>query len=88
MFFVYVLINLENKKTYIGQTRDLQKRLNQHNCLQTNYIGSYTNKFAHNWKYLYVEALGSRREAICREKWFKTGVGREFIRELIELRPT
>ncbi len=88
MFFVYVLINLENIKTYVGQTIDLQKRLDQHNSVHANYTGSYTNRFAHNWKYLYVEASSTRSGALRREKWLKSGVGRQFIRELVELRPS
>ena len=85
MFFVYVLINQENKQTYVGQTDDLQRRLDRHNHVIPNYTGSYTSRFEHSWKYLYVEGCSTREAAMIQEKWFKTGVGRDSIREIIKL---
>jgi len=44
MFWVYTIYNLLQQKIYIGQTNDLQKRLNRHNKLLLNKKTSYTSK--------------------------------------------
>ncbi|MCF7846338.1 MAG: GIY-YIG nuclease family protein [Candidatus Peribacteraceae bacterium] len=73
MFKVYVLTNKKGK-IYIGQTRDLEKRLFEHNSSGSG----YTSKFR-PWKLAYFEEFPSRSEAMPRERFLKTGKGREEI---------
>ncbi|PXY38640.1 endonuclease, partial [Flavobacterium cheongpyeongense] len=35
------------------------------------------------WKVIYVEFFDAKAEAIKKEKYLKTGIGREFIKNLI-----
>jgi len=41
---------------------------------------SFTSKNKGLWKLIYFESYNNRQEAIKREKWLKTGVGRDFIK--------
>ncbi|WP_163381391.1 GIY-YIG nuclease family protein [Cyclobacterium sp. SYSU L10401] len=79
MFTVYALYSEKFDKIYIGFTSDLQKRLISHNELGTK---GWTIKFR-PWKLIHTETFESKNEAMDREKYLKTGVGREFIRNLI-----
>jgi len=76
-YFVYVLKNMNNK-LYIGQTSDIDKRILEHN----EFGNGYTSKFR-PWKFVYLENFSSRKEAMAREEYFKTGVGREFVKNKI-----
>ncbi|MFT5125357.1 MAG: putative endonuclease [Kiritimatiellia bacterium] len=77
MYFVYVLLNPDGR-TYVGQTNDLGRRLTQHN--DPNYRGTlHTKRHQGPWKLIHQETFASRSEAMRREKYFKTGVGREII---------
>jgi len=73
MFTVYV-IRSERGIRYIGFTEDLPKRLGQHNTRMSRFT---SRDF--NWKLVYKEEYSTRAEAMSREKWLKSGVGREFL---------
>ena len=77
-YYVYVLRSQTSGKTYIGQTKDLEKRLWAHN----SGLSPYT-KGRGPWGLLYHEEFETRGEAMKREKFFKTGKGREFLKEII-----
>lgn len=79
MFTVYVLYSEKFNKIYIGFTSDLEKRLISHNELGKK---GWTIKFR-PWKVIHTEEFESKKEAMNREKYLKTGAGREFIRSLI-----
>ncbi len=74
MFWVYVLL-LENGQKYIGQTNNLQRRLNEHKTGRSQYTRK--NKIR---KLLYFEKCKTRSEAIKKEKFLKSGKGREWIK--------
>jgi putative endonuclease len=80
MFTVYILYSPKYKKTYAGQTSDLGKRMDFHN---EKSISTFTSKFR-PWILLYSENFPTRIEVMKREKWFKSGVGREFIKRIKE----
>jgi len=71
---VYIIQNPRGK-IYIGQTHDVRKRLVDHNESSTGYTSKYRP-----WKLIYSEKLASRRMAMAREKYLKTGVGRDWIK--------
>jgi putative endonuclease len=76
MYFTYVLQSLMTNKFYYGSTQDLEKRLEVHNSGLVN----YTSKFM-PWILVYSETFETRIEAMKREKYFKTGAGRDFIKK-------
>ena len=81
-YHVYILVNPDGK-TYIGQTNDLERRLEQHN--DPNWRGTlHTKRHSGPWHLLHSEKFGTRAEAIRRERELKTGKGRDWIkRELL-----
>jgi len=83
MFYVYVIKNNERGKIYTGHTSDLKSRLKRHNGLLKNKARSFTSKNKGIWKLIYGEKYETREKAIKREKWLKSGVGREYIKKYI-----
>ncbi|WP_281232053.1 GIY-YIG nuclease family protein [Flavobacterium gelatinilyticum] len=79
-FVVYILFSEKFNKNYTGFTSNLIERFKSHNLLATK---GYTAKYR-PWEVVYVEFFNSKNEAIKREKYFKTGTGREFIKKLID----
>jgi len=79
-FVVYILYSEKFNKNYTGFTSNLIERFKSHNFLAAK---GYTIKFR-PWKVVYVEFFKTKSEAIQREKYLKTGVGREFIKNLIQ----
>jgi putative endonuclease len=73
MFTVYVIQSARGKR-YTGHTYDLERRLLEHNSGLCK-----TTKVDNNWQVIYSEEFATKGEAIKRERWMKTGVGREFI---------
>jgi putative endonuclease len=77
MYFVYSIYNAQNRKFYIGQTKDLQERLKLHN---EKAFKGYTARFDGLWILIYSEACETREDALKREKQLKSYRGREFIK--------
>jgi putative endonuclease len=80
MYTVYAIYNKTAKKYYIGQTKDIKKRLTLHN---NHTFKSYTSRFPGEWLLIYQESAAIRSEALKREKQLKSGNGRMFIKSLI-----
>jgi putative endonuclease len=80
-FVVYILYSNNHNKTYVGFTSNLIERFKSHNLIGTK---GYTIKFR-PWKVIHVEFYVSKNEAMQREKYFKTGKGREVIKSILLL---
>jgi putative endonuclease len=80
MYVVYAIYNETADKYYIGQTKDLEVRLNLHN---TKTFRGYTSRFDGLWKVIYSEEVSTRSEALLREKQLKSYQGRQFIKKYI-----
>lgn len=78
MYTVYVLYSSVYDKHYTGYTSDIESRLKSHNELSTK---GFTLKYR-PWKLIYSEKFETKSEAMKREKYLKTGVGRNFIKSL------
>ena len=74
-WFVYALRSQKDAGLYIGMTGDVKRRLAEHN---RGYNRS--TKSRRPFELMFVEELPSRQEARQREKFFKTGQGRELLR--------
>ncbi|MCH8012850.1 MAG: GIY-YIG nuclease family protein [Candidatus Marinimicrobia bacterium] len=74
MWTVYI-IKSEGGLFYRGITRDLKKRLSDHNTG----INKWTKR-GNNWKLIYSENYRTAKEARIREKYFKNTAGREWLR--------
>ena len=79
MFYTYVLLSEKDEKFYVGFTKDLRERLEKH---ETGKVKSTANR--RPLKLIYYEACLDERDSIKREKYFKTGFGRRFLRNRLE----
>jgi putative endonuclease len=76
-FFVYVLRSLKDNKYYVGQTSNLEARIDYHNAGRQK-----STKYRVPFKLVYYEELSSRMKAVKREKELKSGKGRDYIKTL------
>ena len=84
MFTTYVIKSVSTDKIYIGQAEDFEKRLKRHNKELSYNKKSYTAKNKGPWKLVYKEVFKTRTEALKREKYLKSHVGRDYIRLVIK----
>jgi putative endonuclease len=74
-FVVYILYSEEHNKIYTGYTSDLVSRFHSHNGLSSK---GWTKRYR-PWKVVYCEFYKAKQEAMLREKYLKSGSGREWI---------
>ena len=80
MYFVYVIKSKKDRKRYTGITDNLTRRINQHNR------GSKATPSTKNrgpFDLIYYEEVENSRVAREREKYLKSGIGREFLKNYI-----
>lgn len=77
MYFVYALRSINRNYIYVGMTSDLDKRINAHNRGYERTTKPYLP-----FNLIYTEKCENRKEARISEKYFKSGVGKEFLRTL------
>lgn len=80
MWYVYVLKSLKNGRLYTGYTRDLKNRFKEHNTKQG---GNYSSKNA-PFSLIFYEAYIDKRDATKGEMFFKTGYGREVLKDKVK----
>lgn len=80
MFYAYVIKSESSGKIYVGQTNNPELRVKRHNGLLKNKVGSYTSMNKGPWKIVYVEKFETRTEAIKREKFLKSHIGRDWLK--------
>ncbi|MBP6883140.1 GIY-YIG nuclease family protein [Candidatus Woesebacteria bacterium] len=79
MWFVYVLQGVKSKTFYKGLTNDLDRRIAQH------FLGrNQTTRKMLPVRLLHVEFCSSRLEARNLEKFYKSGFGREVLKEIAD----
>ena len=78
MWYVYVLKSLSTQRHYTGSTGNLERRLIEHNNGKTKSI-----KFLRPFVLIYKEEYNTRLEAIRREKFLKSGQGRQLLKEIL-----
>ncbi|HCX26012.1 MAG: endonuclease [Candidatus Collierbacteria bacterium GW2011_GWB1_45_35] len=79
-WYAYVLLSLKNGNLYKGITNDLERRISEHNLGKNR-----STKINAPWKIVYFEKFMTRDEARNREKFLKSGKGREFLKFIIPL---
>ena len=77
-YSVYILYSESSHKFYIGQTVDLEKRVNEHNTQLKN---AYTSKYR-PWKLVAFLEVDSRKIAMAIEKYLKKK-NRKFIERVV-----
>ena len=78
MYYLYVLRSLRDGMLYTGVTKDLQRRLREHQAGKTRSL-----RFRRPLALIYSETYPTRREAAARERFFKTPEGGVLKQRLI-----
>jgi len=78
MYYTYVLRSKKDNKLYVGFGKDWIKRLKEHNSGEIS-----STKARRPFEIVYFEACLSKKKAVAREKYFKTGFGRRFLKSRI-----
>ena len=82
MFSVYVIRSESTGRTYIGHTQDLQKRLKEHNDPDC-FSSKFTKRVPGPWLLVHEETYSTRSEAFRRERWLKSGYGRQYLKSIL-----
>jgi putative endonuclease len=75
MFYVYAILSLKRSYIYVGLTSDIERRIRQHNKGYEKTTKPYAP-----FQLIYSEQFDTRAEARKREKYLKSGAGKEFLR--------
>ncbi|EKB49669.1 GIY-YIG nuclease family protein [Cecembia lonarensis] len=79
MFYVYVLRSQKDKKFYTGFTKNLEKRLLEHN----NGLSAST-KYRIPFDLVYFEACLNQQDAMHREKYLKSTYGKRYLKNRLK----
>ena len=72
MFYCYALRSEKTGRRYVGSCEDLIDRIRRHNAGE-----SKATKHGVPWVLVHSESFATRAEAAQRERYYKTGRGRE-----------
>jgi len=72
MYYIYVLSSDKTGRRYTGSCENVDERLRQHNTGQ-----SKSTRAGRPWTLMYTEEFKTRAEAVRRERFLKTGAGRD-----------
>ena len=78
MYKVYVLKSIADGNFYYGFTNNLSRRLKEHNLGKIK-----TTKYRRPLEVMYYENVATLELARKREKYFKSGFGRKYIKNKI-----
>ncbi len=78
MDYVYVLWSKEDRKFYIGYTKDLARRLQEHENRQC-----HTTLRMKNPKFIFCESFVAESDAKRREEYFKTTKGKKTLKLML-----
>ena len=84
MYYIYVLVSCCGRRTYVGYTKDLAKRLEVPN---QGFVKS--SKAFRPFRILFIEECKTKGEARKRELYHKSRTGRRRLKEYMsKLRPS
>ncbi|MBI5728400.1 MAG: GIY-YIG nuclease family protein [Candidatus Magasanikbacteria bacterium] len=78
MWKVYILLSIYHRKTYVGSTDNLDRRMAQHNSANVRSTAHYIP-----WTLIYLECYPTEQDARNREKELKSASGRRYLKKAI-----
>jgi len=78
MYIVYILQSIKDGEHYTGYTMNIEKRLKEHNSGKTE-----STKRRRPFKVIHVESYQEKEEAKNRERFLKSGQGREELKKIL-----
>lgn len=79
MWYVYVIKSLRSDYWYTGVTNDLRKRFGQHQAGQRGWTKRHVP-----YKLIYYEASMHEADALARERYLKTGMGKRYLKNRLK----
>ena len=79
MFYAYILESIKTGELYIGSTKDIKRRLEEHN----NGL-NFSTKPYRPWKCIYYEACIEESDARRREGYLKTTQGGRLLKRRLK----
>ena len=77
MYYVYALSSLTRKYIYVGLTNSLERRVKQHQNGREQTTAPYRP-----FRLIHAELYATRKTAREREKYLKSGIGKEFLKAI------
>ena len=77
MFYIYVLKSKIRNYIYVGLTNNIARRTTQHNNGREKTTRAYAP-----FEIILTEKYNTRPEARIREKYLKSGIGKEYLKSL------
>lgn len=77
MYFVYAIKSQKDGRIYVGLSSNIKRRILEHNSGYT-----FSTKGFRPWKLIYKEEVKDRKGARIREKYFKSGFGKELLKSI------
>jgi len=78
MHYTYVLKSLKDNELYVGYSENLKNRFQEHS---DGHVPATVDR--RPLQLIYYEACLSKKRALYRERYFKTGFGRRFLKNRI-----
>jgi putative endonuclease len=79
MYCVYVIQSQKDKHFYTGLTSGLQNRFREHNAGRVS-----STKGRSPFELIYYEACLNEQDALSREKYLKSGMGKRYLRNRLK----
>jgi len=79
VYYVYVLASEVDGDWYTGSTPDLKRRIQRHNDGEVT-----STKSRRPLKLIYYEACLSAADAIARERYLKSGMGKRYLKNRLK----
>jgi putative endonuclease len=77
MYYVYAISSIAKNYIYVGLSADTKRRIAEHNDKKEKTTRSYAP-----FKTIIIEEYESRIKARKREKYLKSGAGKEYLKSL------
>jgi len=75
VFYVYAITSINRKYIYVGLTNNPKRRITQHQSKKEKTTAPYSP-----FKMVLIETFNTRQEARNREKYLKSGTGKEWLK--------
>lgn len=76
-YSIYAIKSCVDGRIYVGMSQNTEKRIKEHNQGQV-----FSTKGYRPWKIIYTEFIGDRKECRKKEKYYKSGFGKEFLKNI------
>ena len=78
MYYVYILWTAAESKFYIGYSADLKRRISEHKAGEVHTTVRFKNP-----ELIFYEAFSSKKDALRRERYFKTSKGKKTLKLML-----